>query len=94
MIVIHGLAEHLGVYDELGQRLAADNMLAFGHDHGESLEVFSLHFVFSPLLRRDAAEVILPFHARIRTQEACLIRLFPSRKKKVFSFFLSYGVHR
>lgn len=35
VIVIHGLAEHLGVYDELGQRLAADNMLAFGHDHGE-----------------------------------------------------------
>lgn len=33
VIVIHGLAEHLGVYDELGQRLAADNMLAFGHDH-------------------------------------------------------------
>lgn len=33
VIVIHGLAEHLAVYDELAQRLTAENMLAFGHDH-------------------------------------------------------------
>ncbi len=33
MIVIHGFAEHLGPYDDLCRRLAAENMLAFGHDH-------------------------------------------------------------
>jgi hypothetical protein len=32
-MLIHGLAEHLGVYDELGCRMAAENFLAFGHDH-------------------------------------------------------------
>ena len=34
-MLIHGLAEHLGCYDELGCRFAAENFLAFGHDHGE-----------------------------------------------------------
>ncbi|XP_057369577.1 monoglyceride lipase-like [Daphnia carinata] len=33
VMLIHGLAEHLGCYDELGCRLAAENFLAFGHDH-------------------------------------------------------------
>lgn len=34
-MLIHGLAEHLGCYDELGCRMAAENFLAFGHDHGK-----------------------------------------------------------
>lgn len=42
MILIHGLAEHLGPYDELARRLAAENLLAFGHDHGNRLLLSSL----------------------------------------------------
>lgn len=33
VMIVHGLAEHLGNYDMLGNRLAAENILAFGHDH-------------------------------------------------------------
>ncbi len=36
-MLIHGFAEHLAVYDELGLRLAAQGALVFGHDHGISL---------------------------------------------------------
>lgn len=51
VILIHGLAEHLGPYDELGQRLAAENLLAFGHDHGNNhLFIFS-SFYLSLLLK-------------------------------------------
>ena len=34
MILIHGFAEHLECYEELGSRLAQENILAYGHDHG------------------------------------------------------------
>lgn len=37
VMLIHGLAEHLGCYDELGCRLATENFLAFGHDHGKPI---------------------------------------------------------
>ena len=37
VMLIHGFAEHLAVYDELGLRLAAQGALVFGHDHGISL---------------------------------------------------------
>lgn len=40
VIVIHGFAEHLGPYDDLCRRLAAENMLAFGHDHSTCSDVF------------------------------------------------------
>lgn len=36
-MLIHGLAEHLGCYDELGSRMSAENFLAFGHDHRKFL---------------------------------------------------------
>jgi alpha-beta hydrolase superfamily lysophospholipase len=36
-MLIHGLAEHLGCYEELGCRMAAENFLAFGHDHRKFL---------------------------------------------------------
>ena len=35
MIIVHGFAEHLECYNELGSRLAAENILAYGHDHGK-----------------------------------------------------------
>lgn len=41
VMLIHGFAEHLAVYDELGLRLAAEGALVFGHDHGISLHLFS-----------------------------------------------------
>jgi len=45
VMLIHGLAEHLGCYDELGCRLAAENFLAFGHDHRKLLLLlFFFHF--------------------------------------------------
>lgn len=51
-MLIHGLAEHLGVYDELGCRLAAENFLAFGHDHGKPF-ITAKPFLF----RYEAGEV-------------------------------------
>jgi len=33
VILIHGFAEHLECYEELGSRLAQENILAYGHDH-------------------------------------------------------------
>jgi len=33
VILIHGFAEHLECYEELGSRLAKENILAYGHDH-------------------------------------------------------------
>jgi len=33
VIIVHGFAEHLECYNELGSRLAAENILAYGHDH-------------------------------------------------------------
>ncbi|KAK2721648.1 monoglyceride lipase-like [Artemia franciscana] len=33
VMLIHGLAEHLQWYDELGRKFAKEGILAFGHDH-------------------------------------------------------------
>jgi len=33
VILNHGFAEHLECYEELGSRLAKENILAYGHDH-------------------------------------------------------------
>lgn len=35
MYVSHGVAEHMGRYEELGQHLATNGILMFGHDHGK-----------------------------------------------------------
>jgi hypothetical protein len=45
-MLIHGLAEHLGCYEELGCRMAAENFLAFGHDHRK---LFLSFFFFFPI---------------------------------------------
>lgn len=42
-MLIHGLAEHLGCYEELGCRMAAENFLAFGHDHRKLFLSFLSH---------------------------------------------------
>ena len=31
----HGVAEHMGRYQQLGQKLSENGILAEGHDHGE-----------------------------------------------------------
>jgi hexokinase len=43
-MLIHGLAEHLGCYEELGCRMAAENFLAFGHDHRKLFLSFFFSF--------------------------------------------------
>ena len=42
MILNHGFAEHLECYEELGSRLAKENILAYGHDHGNVQSIRSL----------------------------------------------------
>ena len=35
MFIAHGVGEHLGRYEKLGQHLADNGIFAFGHDHGK-----------------------------------------------------------
>ena len=34
MYCAHGVGEHMGRYEELGQEMAKNGILTFGHDHG------------------------------------------------------------
>ena len=37
LFVAHGVGEHMGRYDELGQFLIQHGILVFGHDQSESI---------------------------------------------------------
>ncbi len=37
MFIAHGIGEYMGRYEQLGQELADNRILAFGHDHGKKI---------------------------------------------------------
>ena len=46
MFVSHGVGEYMGRYEKLGETLAQNGILMFGHDHGVCFNLIKLPYTF------------------------------------------------